>query len=59
MLLSKHGFDLKATVQRDVVFDRSGLQGMHTYDDAFYFCDKGIECKSIFEIKEKIISMSI
>jgi len=54
ILLSKHGYDLKAAVQRDVVFGRSGLQGMHTYDDAFYFCDKGIKCETIFEIKEKI-----
>lgn len=56
VLLSKHGFDLKATVQRNVVFGRSGLQGMHTYDDAFFFCDRGIECKTIFEIKEKILN---
>ena len=55
VLLSKHGYDLKATVQRDAVFGRSGLQGMHTYDDAFYFCDRGLECKTIFEVKEKII----
>ena len=55
VLLSKHGYDLKATVQRDAVFGRSGLQGMHTYDDAFYFCDRNMECKTIFEIKEKLI----
>jgi len=55
VLLSKHGYDLKATVQRDAVFGRSGLQGMHAYDDAFYFCDRGLECKTIFEVKEKII----
>ncbi len=57
ILLSKHGYDLKATVQRDVVFGRSGLQGMHTYDDAFYFCDRGLECKTIFEVKEKILQL--
>ena len=57
VLLSKHGFDLKATVQRNTIFGHSGLQGMHTYDDAFFFCDKGIKCKNIFEIKEKIISV--
>ncbi len=59
VLLSKHGYDLKATVQRDVVFGRSGLQGMHTYDDAFYFCDKDIKCKTIFEIKGKITQILI
>lgn len=50
VLLSKHGFDLKASVRRDVVFGRSGLQGMHTYDDAFLFSNAG-GCKSIFEVK--------
>ncbi len=54
VLLSKHGFDLKATVQRDVVFGRSILQGMHTYDDAFFFSDNNEVCKNIFEIKKKI-----
>lgn len=57
VLLSKHGYDLKATVQRDVVFGRSGLQGMHTYDDAFYFCDRGIECRTIFEVKKILQSL--
>jgi len=57
ILLSRHGYDLKARVAVNKVFGRSGLQGMHTYDDAFYFCDKGIVCKNIFEIKEKILTV--
>lgn len=55
VLLSHQGFDLKGSVQRKSIFGRSKLQGMHTYDDAFFFSDKGIECKTIFEIKEKIL----
>jgi len=46
ILLSKHEYNLKATVQREIIFGRSDLEGMHTYDDAFYyFCNKEAKCK--------------
>jgi predicted AlkP superfamily phosphohydrolase/phosphomutase len=32
--LSHHGFDLKGSLHAADVFSRSGLQGMHTWDDA-------------------------
>ena len=35
VLLSRPGFDLKATLRQRQVFGRSGLTGMHTWDDAF------------------------
>ncbi len=55
VLLSNYGFDLKASVQKAHIFGRSNLTGMHTYDDAFFFCEnKEIDCKTIFEAKEKI-----
>lgn len=55
VLLSNYGFDLKASVQKEHIFGRSHLKGMHTYDDAFFFCEnKEIDCKTIFEVKEKI-----
>jgi predicted AlkP superfamily phosphohydrolase/phosphomutase len=55
VLLSNPGFDLKASVQQNTLFGRRAFQGMHTYDDAFYFCDRKIECETIFELKAKII----
>lgn len=34
---SRHGFDLKASVKQRRVFARTDLQGMHTWDDAFFW----------------------
>ena len=41
VLLSHHGFDLKGSVQKWTTSGRSKLQGIHTYDDAFFFSDGG------------------
>ena len=54
VLLSQHGFDLKGKTNCSKVFGHSGLHGMHTQDDAFYYSNKGNECQSIFEIKQII-----
>lgn len=35
--LSRHGFDIKGSVKKKTLFGRSGLQGMHTWDDAFFW----------------------
>jgi len=37
VLLSHRGFDLKGSVKRTDVFGRSAFQGMHTWDDAFFW----------------------
>jgi predicted AlkP superfamily phosphohydrolase/phosphomutase len=55
VILSNSGFDLKGSVTSERVFDRTNLEGMHTQDDAFFFNTTGIECKSIFEIKQVIV----
>ncbi len=37
IVLSERGFDLKGSVKRKEIFGRTpGLQGMHTWDDAFF-----------------------
>lgn len=36
IVLSEPGFDLKGSVKKKEVFGRSDLQGMHTWDDAFF-----------------------
>ena len=58
VVLSHHGYDLKGKVKADGVFGHSGLVGMHTQDDAFYFGSDNIACRSIFDIK-KIITQGL
>jgi len=40
VVLSQRGFDLKGSLRQSEVFGRSGLEGMHTWDDAFFFSDE-------------------
>ncbi|MCU0243149.1 MAG: alkaline phosphatase family protein [Acidobacteria bacterium] len=37
VVVGEPGFDMKGSVRRKEVFGRSGLQGMHTWDDAFFW----------------------
>ncbi len=37
LVLSQYGFDLKGSVKPGEVFRQSDLQGMHTWDDAFFW----------------------
>jgi len=37
VVLSRRGFDLKGSLRQQEMFGRSGLEGMHTWDDAFFF----------------------
>ncbi len=37
IVLSEYGFDLKGAVGKKKIFDRTELQGMHTWDDAFFW----------------------
>lgn len=37
IVLSEYGFDMKGSVKKKEVFDLSNLQGMHTWDDAFFW----------------------
>ena len=53
--LSRHGFDLKGSIRGDEVFRKGDLSGMHTQDDAFFFSDRGLECRNIFEPRSLII----
>ena len=40
IVLSECGFDMKGSVKKKEVFGRSNLQGMHTWDDAFFWAKK-------------------
>jgi predicted AlkP superfamily phosphohydrolase/phosphomutase len=37
LVVSEPGFDLKGSVKKKEVFGRTSLQGMHTWDDAFFW----------------------
>ncbi len=45
VVLSEYGFDMKGSVKKKEIFGRSNLQGMHTWDDAFFWAnsEKGEE----------------
>ena len=40
IILSEYGFDMKGSVKKKEVFGRSNLQGMHTWDNAFFWANK-------------------
>lgn len=40
IVLAKRGFDLKGSLERKDIFGRTDLQGMHTWDDAFFWTSK-------------------
>lgn len=35
--VANHGFDMKGSVKKKEIFGRSNLQGMHTWDEAFFW----------------------
>lgn len=55
ILLSHHGFDLKGRINSKSTFGLSGLTGMHTQDDAFFFSDKQERVDTIFQLKDLIL----
>lgn len=40
IVLSEYGYDIKGSVKKKEIFGRSNLQGMHTWDDAFFWSAK-------------------
>jgi predicted AlkP superfamily phosphohydrolase/phosphomutase len=40
VVLSEPGFDLKGSVKKKEVFGRTNLEGMHTWDDAFFWANR-------------------
>ncbi len=38
--VAEHGFDLKGSIKKKEVFGRTDLQGMHTWDDAFFWAKR-------------------
>ncbi|MBP1768887.1 MAG: hypothetical protein H6P98_3002, partial [Candidatus Aminicenantes bacterium] len=40
VVLSEPGFDLKGSVKKKEIFGRTDLEGMHTWDDAFFWANR-------------------
>ncbi len=40
LVVSEPGFDLKGSVKKKEIFGRTSLQGMHTWDDAFFWAGR-------------------
>ncbi|MDP1853782.1 MAG: alkaline phosphatase family protein [Candidatus Omnitrophota bacterium] len=54
----KRGYDLKGRTEKTDIFEKSHLNGMHTYDDAFIYaknCDIS-KIKSIMDVKKAILT---
>jgi predicted AlkP superfamily phosphohydrolase/phosphomutase len=47
IVVGEPGFDMKGSIKKKEIFGRSGLQGMHTWDDAFFWAaeDHGDDLK--------------
>ncbi len=42
IVVAEPGFDMKGSVRKKDIFGRSGLQGMHTWDDAFFWASEDL-----------------
>jgi predicted AlkP superfamily phosphohydrolase/phosphomutase len=40
IVLSEYGFDMKGSIKKKEVFGKTDLQGMHTWDDAFFWANR-------------------
>jgi len=57
VILTNHGYDVKGSIKKRDVFDRTSFTGMHTWDDAMFFSKKPYkEDLFITDLAEFIIS---
>jgi predicted AlkP superfamily phosphohydrolase/phosphomutase len=42
IVVAEPGFDMKGSVRKKEIFGRSGLQGMHTWNDAFFWASEDL-----------------
>jgi predicted AlkP superfamily phosphohydrolase/phosphomutase len=42
IVVAEPGFDMKGSVRKKDIFGRSGLQGMHTWNDAFFWASEDL-----------------
>ncbi len=57
LVVSEPGFDLKGSVKKKAVFGRTDLEGMHTWDDAFFWANRKVgDDLKISQISAHILS---
>jgi predicted AlkP superfamily phosphohydrolase/phosphomutase len=57
IVLAEPGFDMKGSIKRKEIFGRTpGLQGMHTWDDAFFLAKNDFGADLAISDLAKIIS---
>jgi predicted AlkP superfamily phosphohydrolase/phosphomutase len=57
LVLSEPGFDLKGSVKKKNIFGRTDLEGMHTWDDAFFWsAEKAADDLKINQVSRFILS---
>ena len=60
IVLSEYGFDMKGSIKKKDLFGKSDLQGMHTWDDAFFWSSNPVEFDlSISDLAPIILSRLI
>ncbi len=52
VVLPVHGYDLKGAISKDALSGRGFLSGMHTHDDAFFYCGKDIELPESMRVED-------
>ncbi len=52
IVLSEHGYDLKGAISKESLSGRGFLSGMHTQDDAFFYCGEDIELPSPMRVED-------
>jgi len=56
IVVPQYGFDMKGSIKKENVFGKTDLQGMHTWDDAFFLAPKKHgEDLSISDLSEIIL----
>jgi len=40
IVVSEYGFDMKGSIKKKEIFGKTNLQGMHTWDDAFFWANR-------------------
>ncbi|MCJ7582865.1 MAG: alkaline phosphatase family protein [Candidatus Aminicenantes bacterium] len=57
IVLSEYGYDMKGSIKKKDIFGRSSLQGMHTWDDAFFWSNQQVKIDlSISDLAPIILS---
>ncbi|MHB8173360.1 MAG: alkaline phosphatase family protein [Nitrospirota bacterium] len=52
VVLSEHGYDLKGAISKDALSGKGFLSGMHTRDDAFFYCGRNMDLPESMRVED-------